>query len=195
MREDFWSFRPTHKLFLAANHKPTVRGTDHAIWRRIRLVPFTVTIEEDKKDPALLEKLLAERSGILRWAVEGCLEWQRMKGLRPPKEVIEATTSYRQEQDVVGEFLDDRCDIAPHFLVSTRDLLREYRGWCEHERASGDELEGARRPAHLRGASSAGRRTISAAGSDSRSAACDPTDVRAPDEPGDDEPKSFFEDV
>ena len=131
MREDFWSFSPTHKLFLAANHKPTVRGTDHAIWRRIRLVPFTVTISEEKKDPELLDKLLAERSGILRWAVEGCFEWRRLKGLCAPKEVVEATAHYRQEQDVVGEFIEDRCDAAPHFTVRARELLAEYRTWCE----------------------------------------------------------------
>jgi P4 family phage/plasmid primase-like protien len=194
MREDFWSFKPTHKLFLAANHKPTVRGTDHAIWRRIRLVPFTVTIGDDRKDPQLLEKLLAERAGILRWAVDGCLDWQRRGGLCAPKEVVEATTTYRQEQDVVGEFVEDRCDVAPHFLVVARDLHREYRAWCE--------VNGYRElSAKSLGAQLVARGFVTAKKNHQRSwtglrvrLACDPTDVRAP-EPGDDEPKSFFEDL
>jgi putative DNA primase/helicase len=194
MREDFWSFTPTHKLFIAANHKPTVRGTDHAIWRRIRLIPFTVTIGEDKKDPQLLEKLLAERAGILRWAVEGCLEWQRRGGLCAPKEVVDATTTYRQEQDIVGEFIEDRCDVASHFVVVARDLHREYRGWCEtngHRELSAKSL----------GAQLVTRGFVTAKKNHQRCwtglrvrLACDPTDVRAP-EPGDDEPKSFFEDL
>jgi P4 family phage/plasmid primase-like protien len=193
MREDFWSFKPTHKLFLAANHKPTVRGTDHAIWRRIRLIPFSVTIGEDAKDPQLLEKLLAERAGILRWAVEGCLEWQRMKGLRPPKEVVDATTSYRHEQDVVGEFIEDRCDVAPHFLVPTRDLLRDYRVWCEvngHREMSAKAL----------GAQLTTRGFVSGKKNHQRCwhglrvcLPCDPTDVRAPPDNRDDGSGSFFD--
>ena len=79
MREDFWEFDPTHKIVLAANHKPFVRGTDHGIWRRLRLVPFTVTIPDDEQDKQLPVKLVAEYAGILAWAVQGCLEWQRCK--------------------------------------------------------------------------------------------------------------------
>ncbi len=77
MRADFFEFSPTHKVFLAANHKPEVRGTDTGIWRRIKTVPFDVTIPKGERDPALLAKLRDELPGILRWAVEGCLLWQR----------------------------------------------------------------------------------------------------------------------
>jgi P4 family phage/plasmid primase-like protien len=197
MREDFWSFKPTQKFFLAANHKPTIRGTDLAIWRRIRLIPFTVTIDGDKKDPLLLEKLRAERPGIVRWAVEGCLEWQRLGGLRAPKEVLDATTLYRQEQDVFGEFIEDRFDVAPHFAVQTRDLLRDYRVWCElnghremSPKALGAQLtaRGFRRgrEKHQRCWHGLRVRTLG-----------DQTDVRAPSESrdGDLEPRSFFEDL
>jgi putative DNA primase/helicase len=71
MREDFWEFRPTHKFWLAANHKPVIRGTDDAIWRRPRLIPFTVRIPDEKKDPKLLDKLTPELPGILRWGGRG----------------------------------------------------------------------------------------------------------------------------
>ena len=77
MREDFWEFRPTHKVFLATNHKPVITGTDHAIWERIRLIPFTVTIPKEQRDTTLPDKLLAELPGILAWAVQGCLTWQQ----------------------------------------------------------------------------------------------------------------------
>ncbi len=77
MREDFWQFRPSHTVVLATNHKPTIRGTDHGIWRRIRLVPFTVTIPDAEQDKQLTSKLRAEWPAILRWAVAGCIDWQR----------------------------------------------------------------------------------------------------------------------
>ncbi len=130
MREDFWSFTPTHKLFLAANHKPNVRGTDYAIWRRIRLIPFTVTFPEGKRDARLLERLLVERAGILRWAVDGCEAW-RARGLEAPPEVIEATEEYRQEEDTFAGFLEDRCERGASFTASSADIYRAYMQWCE----------------------------------------------------------------
>src|SRR5207249_4861041 len=98
MRQDFFEFQPTWKIFLAANHRPTVRGTDHAVWRRIKLVPFEVTIPKDEQDKHLLTKLRAEWPGILAWAIRGCLDWQR-EGLGEPDEVRAATAAYRAQQD------------------------------------------------------------------------------------------------
>jgi putative DNA primase/helicase len=129
MHENFWQFAPTHKLFIAANHKPTVKGSDHAIWRRIRLIPFTVTIKDEEKDPELPQKLAQELPGILRWAVEGCLAWQR-EGLRPPAEVLGATDEYREEQDLFGAFLADVCEVGPELRVSVKELYTAYERWC-----------------------------------------------------------------
>ena len=103
MREDFWQFNPTHTIFLATNHKPEIRGTDHSIWRRIRLVPFNVTIPDEQQDRQLPEKLRAEYPGILAWAVRGCLDWQR-HGLGIPEEIKHATQNYRSEMDIIGTF-------------------------------------------------------------------------------------------
>ena len=86
---------------------------------------------EDRKDPKLLEKLLGERAGILRWAVDGCLAWQRMNGLHAPKEVLDATTTYREEQDIVGQYIEDKCDTAKHFSVPAALIHQSYRAWCE----------------------------------------------------------------
>jgi putative DNA primase/helicase len=136
MREDYWEFSPTHKIWLVANHKPRIGGTDYAIWRRIRLIPFTVTFhppeseEEPKQDPLLAEKLRAERSGILNWAIEGCLAWQR-EGLVPPAEVQAATAAYREESDVIGMFLAERCLIDPTERAKAGDLYRAYVEWCQ----------------------------------------------------------------
>lgn len=130
MREDFWEFSPSHKLWLATNHKPRVRGTDIAIWSRLKLIPFAVTFPEDKQDKQLAKKLLAELPGILRWAVEGCLTWQR-DGLRVPEEVKAATESYRQEQDVLAAFLNECCIINPLAKVAARNLYKAYVNWCE----------------------------------------------------------------
>jgi putative DNA primase/helicase len=129
MRQDFWEFSPTHKIFLAANHRPTVRGTDHAIWRRIKLVPFDVTIPKEEQDPRLPERLREELPGILAWAVRGCLEWQH-EGLGEPEEVRSATESYRAEMDVLAAFLEDRCVVDPNATVGATPLWNAYQEWC-----------------------------------------------------------------
>jgi P4 family phage/plasmid primase-like protien len=130
MRQDFWQFDPTHKVFMAVNHKPEVRGTDTAIWRRIRLIPFTETIPPGEQDKKLPEKLRGELSGILAWAVEGCLEWQR-EGLQAPEEVRKATGQYRSEMDVIGVFLQDECEIGPNYREPFTTVYKRYEEWCE----------------------------------------------------------------
>lgn len=129
MRQDFFQFRPTHKIYLAANHKPRVRGTDHAIWRRIRLLPFNTTIPDAEKDPQLPEKLRAEAPGILAWAVRGCLIWQRERlGLTP--EIAAATQEYRGAEDTLASFIDDVLVRDAQGFVTSKDIYRNYESWC-----------------------------------------------------------------
>src|SRR5829696_9163515 len=130
MRQDFWEFEPSHKVFMAVNSKPEVRGNDTAIWRRIRLIPFTETIPPAEQDKGLPKKLRAELGGILAWAVEGCLEWRR-EGLQAPEEVRKATGQYRSEMDVVGAFLQDECEIGPDHKEPFTALYKRYEEWCE----------------------------------------------------------------
>lgn len=133
MRRDFFEFEPTHKVVLAANHKPTIRGTDHAIWRRITLIPFEVTIQKAEQDPRLFEKLRAELPGILAWAVRGCVEWQR-DGLGEPEEVRQATAEYRAEMDVLAAFIDERCVLRENATTTARALYDAYTSWCDEYR-------------------------------------------------------------
>ena len=130
MRQDFWEFTPTHKVMLCTNHKPSIRGTDHAIWRRIRLIPFTVVIPDEEQDRNLDSKLRAELPGILAWCVRGCLAWNR-NGLRPPMEVTEATSEYRSEEDILRAFLDEHCILGRQFKAKAADLYGRYKGWAE----------------------------------------------------------------
>lgn len=141
MRENFWQFDPTHTAFLCTNHKPEVRGTDNAIWRRIRLIPFTETIPPAEQDKKLPERLRAELPGILAWAVEGCLEWQR-EGLTAPDEVRRATGAYRSEMDVIGAFLRDECEIGEGYRGTIKDVYERYEEWCEE---SGERKETKRK--------------------------------------------------
>jgi putative DNA primase/helicase len=129
MRQDFFEFEPIHKIWIATNHKPIIRGTDIAIWRRVRLIPFNVTIPEEEQDQELIEKLRTELPGILNWLVGGCLAWQHEK-LESPKEVKEATESYRDEMNTLGMFLTEMCVIKPGLKVKASDLHREYESWC-----------------------------------------------------------------
>jgi putative DNA primase/helicase len=128
MREDFWEFSPTHKVFLAANHKPVIRGTDYAVWRRIKLIPFTVTISEEEMDKHLPDKLQAELPGILAWSVRGCRDWQ-VSGLGEPEEVREATANYQAEQDTIAAFLTECCCVHQSAKCRSSDLLEVYQRW------------------------------------------------------------------
>lgn len=130
MRGEFFEFSPTHKLWVYGNHKPEVRGTDEGIWRRIRLIPFEVTIPGDKQDRRLPAKLRAELPGILAWAVQGCLDWQR-DGLGTPAEVKAATEAYRAEMDVIAEFLAESCVMTPNAATTKAALYEAYSAWCE----------------------------------------------------------------
>ena len=140
MREDNWTFLPTHKLWLAANNQPRVPENDEATWRRILLVPFSVTIPEAERDPGLSARCAREAPGILAWAVRGLLDWQATgegrKGLGPPEPVSKATAAYREQEDTIGAFLRDRCILTPAAVVAKGVLYDEFRNWCEVERES-----------------------------------------------------------
>jgi putative DNA primase/helicase len=131
MRADFETFPATHKVLVAANTKPKVRGSDDGIWRRLKLVPFCVTIPEHERDRGLVARLLAtESSGILAWAVRGALDWQE-HGLPTPVVVAEATQKYRAEQDVIGNWIDEECVLAPGLWSPKASLYSSFRAWCE----------------------------------------------------------------
>lgn len=134
MREDFWSFSPTHKLWMAGNHRPVVKGDDLGIWRRIRLIPWQVTVPEAERDATLPEVLRAELPGILAWAVRGCLEWQRI-GLDEPESVRAATSAYRKESDLTGQWLDTALTFGSDWRVARKVLRDAYVKWCEDQGA------------------------------------------------------------
>lgn len=130
LNKNEFEFTPRFKVLMATNHKPIIRGTDYAIWRRIRLIPFAVTIPEAERDPQLTEKISAELPGILTWALDGCMDWQT-SGLQEPSEVDAATNAYRSEMDVIGLFLDDCCVFSPHMRTLCAALYTAYTRWCE----------------------------------------------------------------
>jgi P4 family phage/plasmid primase-like protien len=129
MRQDFWEFWPTHKAWMATNHRPEIRGVDNAIWRRIRLIPFTEIIPKEEQDRRLMDKLRAELPGILAWAVRGCLDWQR-EGLEAPDQVRKATGEYRAEMDVLGGFLEECCELRQDYKELASEVYKAYQEWC-----------------------------------------------------------------
>jgi putative DNA primase/helicase len=130
---------------MASNHKPVIRGTDHGIWRRIKLIPFTTRIAEDKRDRYLEQKLLTEKSGILNWLIEGALRWKR-EGMKVPAVITNATDEYRGEMDVIGNFIKERCVQRPGAAVRARELFQVYQGWCDesNEMATSERMFGLR---------------------------------------------------
>lgn len=143
MRQNDISFTPEFKCVLLANHKPVVRGTDHAFWRRIPLTPFDVVFHEPDegrlpvKDTTLPERLKAEMPGILAWLVRGALDWIR-SGYRLPRPAVvqAATAGYREEMDLLGEFVTDCCDVAPGLSERAAALYAAYERWAGQGHAS-----------------------------------------------------------
>ena len=150
MYENFWQFSPSHKLVVCTNHKPRVRGTDHAIWRRLVLIAFNakfwnadkgetgpIELKQDKGLPAMLK---AESEGILAWAVQGCLDWQRA-GLRIPESVRASTEEYRHEQDALGRFVSECCVTGLTCKVKFSSLFDALERWAND---GGDNLPSRR---------------------------------------------------
>jgi len=125
-----FEFEPEFKLWLATNHKPIIRGTDDGIWRRIRLIPFTVQIPDDQVDKDLKYKLARESIGILNWAVDGALKWQQ-HGLHTPRVIESASEGYREEMDVLSQFVSEACDTGTEYTINASQLYKLYKSWAE----------------------------------------------------------------
>jgi putative DNA primase/helicase len=135
MRADFFSYRPTFKLMLIGNHAPALTRVDEAARRRFNVVPFTR--KPASVDQQLHEKLRAEWPGILRWMIDGCLAWQH-EGLAPPETVRAATASYFDNQDLFGQWLEERCDCEPGNEFKTATSASLYDSWSKYAKAAGD---------------------------------------------------------
>ena len=126
MRCDFFQFTPQFKLVIAGNHKPGLKTVDEAVRRRFHMIPFAVTIPEEQRDKELPEKLRHEWPGILRWMIEGCIEWQRI-GLAAPLAVTKATADYMTSEDSLGIWLVDRCESDRAAWTSTKALFESWK--------------------------------------------------------------------
>lgn len=146
MRQDFFEFFPQFKLFVAGNHKPAIRNIDEAMKRRLHLIPFTITVPPEKRDKHLQQKLLAERDGILAWALEGCLAWQRLGRLDPPQLVLDATDEYFEAEDALGRWMDERCLRVGTAKSLTAELFTDWKQWAE---AAGEFVGSQKRFADL----------------------------------------------
>jgi putative DNA primase/helicase len=132
MRGDYFSFRPSHSLFLLGNHRPEARSGGPAFWRRLRLLPFVRSVPEDRQDPHLPERLQEEAPAVLAWIVRGAADYLR-DGTDEPDTVRAATAAYAREQDTVARFVADCCDLAadqPQMQVATSTLRDAYERWC-----------------------------------------------------------------
>ncbi|MBT3271267.1 hypothetical protein HN371_29285 [Candidatus Poribacteria bacterium] len=126
---DLFTFMPQFKVWLAVNHKPVIKDTSEGMWSRVRFLPFTVSFK-GREDHDLERKLMAERAGILNWAIQGAVEWAQ-NGLQDPEVVLTATREYRDESDVVGNFLEECTHAAANGKVSAKALYAAYRRWCD----------------------------------------------------------------
>jgi putative DNA primase/helicase len=130
LHQEFFDFKPSHRIVIRGNHKPAIAGTDEGIWRRLRILPFTVQIPADEQDRDLLRKLEGELPGILNWALKGCREWQT-DGLKPPPIVTAAVNQYREESDTLGRFIAECCEVRPLAQVKSSSMFKRYQEFCE----------------------------------------------------------------
>jgi len=130
LHAEFFTFTPVAKFFLAVNHRPRVQDDSYGFWRRVRLIPFTRQFIGQSDDKNLLDKLIAESSGILNWLIEGCLLWQK-QGLDPtPESVQKATAEYQTDSDPLSQFILEQCAINPQAQVKASSLYKNYVNWC-----------------------------------------------------------------
>ncbi len=135
MRQDNFTFLPAFKLTVVGNHQPLLRNVDDAARRRFNIVPFTRRPE--RPDPRLEETLKTEWPAILRWMIEGCLDWQR-NGLVRPTSVAEATEAYFTEQDLLGQWLSEKCELRPGQPVAFEFSAELFESWSAYAKAAGD---------------------------------------------------------
>lgn len=132
MNQDFSEFTPTFKLILVGNALPSLSSIDEAIRRRIRIIPFIVTIPPEKRDPDLVGTLLSEGDGILAWALKGCLDYQR-NGLRTPACVKRLTENHLYAADPINRFIQERCEVGKSFCTGSSDIYSSWRSWSIEE--------------------------------------------------------------
>ena len=128
--QDYFEFAPQFKLWLATNDLPSISGTSEAIWRRITVIPFDVTIPVEARDKTLVTRLLKELPGILRWAIQGLMEWKKER-LNPPAQVLNAGGAYRKENDSVGQWIEDVCILDKDRKSYMKELYESYVSWCD----------------------------------------------------------------
>jgi len=126
-----FEYVPTFKLAIVGNHKPVIRGTDDGIWRRLQLLPFKRKFETPEQDPLLKQKLLGELSGILNWAIAGCLAWQKEGRLTMPPAMQSEVSHYRSESDIIGLWIEECCINDQNETTAAENLFRSYRYWCD----------------------------------------------------------------
>ena len=127
-----FTYRPQFKLWLSTNHKPEIPDGSEASWDRMRLIPFTQRFEGRKADADLPAKLREELSGVLTWAVEGCVEWNQ-HGLGSAAAVDKAPQAYRAETEVTERFFEDECVFGEDYAVSKKGLYEAWVEWCDQE--------------------------------------------------------------
>jgi len=124
-------FKPVCKIVMFGNHKPTIKESTLALWRRLKLIPFNHTVSDKDRDQFLDEKLTKELPGILAWAVQGCLNWQAVRFLDEPEAVTNATRAYRVDEDLLADFLTDMCELGPELSIDQAAMKKAYLKWCE----------------------------------------------------------------
>lgn len=127
--KEYFEYVPEYSLVLLTNHEPVIKAQDYSIWRRVLKVPFDVTIPKEEWDLNLREKLNSESEGILKWLVEGAKEWYD-EGLKTPESIVEATEEYKDELDMVGDFVELFCNVGDDLKAASGDLYMVYKSWC-----------------------------------------------------------------
>ena len=148
---EHFEFKPQFKIWLRGNHKPIITDSSEGAWRRIRLVPFENQIPLDKRDYGLEKKILSEKEGILNWMIEGCLLWQKQKLTKLPQRIDSASQGYREESDVLAEFIEEQCLVDGRHSAEHYQLFAHWEIWCEKNGLQSHSLKSFTRQLGSRG--------------------------------------------
>jgi putative DNA primase/helicase len=127
---EYFEFYPKFKIWLATNHKPIIRGNDTGIWRRIISIPFNYKVPREKRNKSLIFELQEEMGAILKWAIDGCLKWQK-EGLKLPDAITKSNQDYQEEMDIITIFLKDHTKTDPQSKVLATKIYQEYVAWAK----------------------------------------------------------------
>lgn len=127
-----FEFTVTGKIWMATNYEPTIKGTDRGVWRRIKKIHLDTDFT-GREDKDLVFKLEEELPQIRAWIVRGC-ELYLKEGLKEPTEILDATKQYKEQNDIVQTWINERCEVKPAYFEQSTTLFKDFNAYSRENK-------------------------------------------------------------